>query len=117
MWKENRSVCEELRNKSLYVLHAGSKIENPRSLFCGYFGKYTLWWLGNDAGSGGVIILVKKEISGNIVGVGRKSDKVMAIVLALGREVIRILCASGPQSSRPDTKKGYFSDEVMSEQD
>ena len=30
--------------------------------------------------------------------VGRKSDKVMAIVLTLGREVMRMICAYGPQS-------------------
>ena len=43
--------------------------------------RYKLWWSGNDAGLGGVGILVKEEISGNVVEVGRKSDRVMAIVL------------------------------------
>ena len=50
--------------------------------------RYKLWWSGNDAGFGGVGILVKEEISGNVVEVGRKSDRVMAIVLTLGREVM-----------------------------
>ena len=49
---------------------------------------YKLWWSGNDAGFGGVGILVKEEISGNVVEVRRKSDRVMAIVLTLGREVM-----------------------------
>ena len=40
------------------------------------------------AGFGGIGILVKKEIPGNVVEVRRKSDSVMAIVLTLGREVM-----------------------------
>ena len=43
--------------------------------------RYKLSWSGNDAGFGGVGILVKEEISGNVVEVRRKSDRVMAIVL------------------------------------
>ena len=75
------------------MLHAGSKMERPRSSFCGYFGRR--WWSGNDAGFGGVGILVKEKISGNFVEVRRKSDRVMAIVLTLDREVMRI-CGYGP---------------------
>ena len=39
---------------------------------------------------------MKEEISGNIVEVRRKSDRVMAIVVTLGREVMRVICAYGP---------------------
>ena len=49
--------------------------------------------------------------------VRRKSDRVMAIVLTLGREVMRIICAYGPQSGRPDTEKVRFYDEMASERD
>ena len=38
----------------------------------------------------------------------------MAIVLILGREVIRIICAYGPQSGGPDTEKVRFCDEGAS---
>ena len=76
--------------------------------------KYKLWWSRNDAGSGGVGISVKQEISGN-VKVKRKSDRVMAIVLTLGREMMPIICAYRPQSGRPDTGKVCFCDEVASE--
>ena len=48
---------------------------------------------------------MKEEISGNIVEVRRKSDRVMAIVVTLGREVMRVICAYGPQSGRPDAEK------------
>ena len=79
--------------------------------------RYKLWWSGNDSGFGGVGILVKEEISGNVVEIRRKSDRVMAIVLTLGREVIRIICAFGPQSERPVTEKVRFYDEMASEWD
>ena len=67
--------------------------------------------------SGGVGILVKEKISGNVVEVKRKSDRVMAIVLTLGREVMRVICAYGPQSGRPDAEKVRFCDEMGSERD
>ena len=51
---------------------------------------------------------MKEEISGNVVEVRRKSGRVMTIVLTLGREVMQIICAYGPQSGRPDKKKFVF---------
>ena len=49
--------------------------------------------------------------------VRRKSDRVMSIVLTLGRKVMRIICAYGPQSGRPDAEKVRFYDEMGSEWD
>ena len=40
----------------------------------------------------------------------------MAIVLTLGKEVMRIICAYGPQSGRPDAEKVCY-DEMASEWD
>ena len=61
--------------------------------------------------------MVKQEISGNVVEVRKKSDKVMAIVLTLGREIMRIICAYGPQSKKPDAEKVRFYDKMGSEWD
>ena len=47
----------------------------------------------------------------------RKIDRVMAIVLTVGREVMRTICAYGPQSGRPDAEKVRFCDEKASEWD
>ena len=79
--------------------------------------RYKLCWSGNDTGFGGVGILVKQKISGNAVEVRRKSDRVMAIVLTLGKEIMQIICAYGPQSGRPNTEKVRFYDEIASEWD
>ena len=76
--------------------------------------KTLMFFSAHDAGFAGVRILVKEEISRNVVKVRRKSNRVMAIVLTLGREVIRIICAHGPQSRKPDTEKVRFCDEIVS---
>ena len=57
------------------------------------------------------------SLSGNVVEVRRKSDRVMAIVLTLDREVMLVICAYGPQSGRPDTAKVHFYGEMRSEWD
>ena len=59
---------------------------------------------------------MKEEISGNVVEVRRKSERVLAIVLTIGREVMRIICAYGTQSRRPDTGVHSY-DEMASEWD
>ena len=56
-----------------------------------------------------------EEISGNVVEVGRKSDRVVAVALTLGREVIRIICAYRCQSRRLDKEKVRFFHEIESE--
>ena len=76
--------------------------------------RYKLWWSGNDAGFE-VGILVKEEITGNVVEVRRKSDRVMAIVLSLSRELMRVICAYWPQSVRPDAEKVHFYDKMKRE--
>ena len=60
---------------------------------------------------------MKEEISGNVVEIRRKRNRMMAIVLTLGREVMQVICVNGPQSRRPDTEKGYFYDKMASEWD
>ena len=60
--------------------------------------RYEQRWSENDAGLGGVGILVKEEISENVLKVRRKNDRVMATVVTLGKEMIRIICAYGQNS-------------------
>ena len=60
---------------------------------------------------------MKKKIYGNVVEVRRKSVRVIAIMLTLGREVMRVICAYEPQSGRPDAEKVHFYDEMGSEWD
>ena len=60
---------------------------------------------------------MEKEISESVVKVRRKSDRVMAIMLTLGREVVHIICTYGHESRIPDTEKVCFYDKMASEWD
>ena len=86
-------MCEEMKKRRVDVCRIQEvRWKGQGARFVDTSGsRYKLWWSGNDAGIGGVGILMKEEISGNVVEVRRKSDRVMAIVLTLGREVKRII--------------------------
>ena len=80
-------VCEELRKRKVDVCCI-QKVRwkgQGAHFVCTSGRRYKLWWSGNDAGFGGFRILVKEEISGNVVEVRRKSDRIMAIALTLDR--------------------------------
>ena len=61
----------------------------------------------------------KKGSAGRSWPAGRSLDTpgVMAIVLTLGRALMLIICAYGPQSRRPDTKKVPFYNKMAREWD
>ena len=86
-------MCEELRKRGVDVCCMQEvRWKSQGARFVGTSGRrYKLCWSGNDAGFGGVGISEKEEISGNVVEVRRKSDRVMAIAQTFGREVMRII--------------------------
>ena len=99
LWKKRVDVCcmQEIR------------WESQGARFVDTLGqRYKLWWSGNDVEFGGFGILVKEELSGNVVEVRRKSSRVIAMVRTLDRKVMCLVCAYGPQSGRPDTEKVRF---------
>ena len=112
-------MCEELRKRKVDVCCIQEvRWKGQGARFVGTSGRrYKLWWSGDDIRFVGVGILVKEEISGNVLEIRRKSDRVMAIVLTLSREVMRIICAYGPQSGRPNAEKVRFYDEMGNEWD
>ena len=91
-------MCEELRKRKGDVCCIQEvRWKGQRAHFVGTLGqRYKLWWSANAGFR--VRTLVKEEISGNIGEVRTKSDRVIAIVLTLDKEVIHVICAYGPQS-------------------
>ena len=75
-------MCKELRKRRVDVSCIQEvRWKGQRACFVGTSGQsHKLWPSGNDAGFGGVKILVKEEIFGKVVEVGRKSDTIIAIV-------------------------------------
>ena len=47
-------------------------------------------------------ILVKEELCENVLEVRRRCDRVMAIGLVFGEEVVRVICAYAPRSEKPE---------------
>ena len=76
--------------------------------------RYKLWWSGNDDNIGRVGILVKQELSKEVIEVQRKSDRAMAMVLVFEEEVIRVICAYAPQVGRSECKKDKFYNDMAS---
>ena len=76
-------MCEKLRKRRVDVCCIQEvRWKDQEAHFVGTSGRrYKLWWSGNNAGFGGVGILVKEQICESVVEVRRKSDRVMAIVL------------------------------------
>ena len=102
-------VCEELRKRRVDVCYIQEvRCKDQGTCFVGTSGqRYKLLWSGNNAGFGGFGILVKEEISGNVEEARRKSNRVMAVVVTLSREVMPMICVYGPQSGRPDTERKF----------
>ena len=60
-------------------------------------------------------MLVKEELCENVVEIRRRCDRVMAIGLVFGEEVVRVICAYAPQSGKPDSEKERFCEEMVRE--
>ena len=50
-------------------------------------------------------ILVKEELCQKVVEVGRKSDKVMSVVLVFEKEVMRVIVHMGPKQEDQTVRK------------
>ena len=110
-------VCEDLRKRKVDVCclqEVRWRGEGPR--FIGVKGRrYMLLWCGNDDKTVGVGILVKEELSENVVEIRRRCDRVMATELVFGEEVVRVICAHAQQSGKPDSEKERFYEEMACE--
>ena len=110
-------VCEELRKRKVDVCclqEVRWRGEGVR--FIGVKGRRCkLLWCGNDDKTGGVGMLVKEELCENVVEVRRRCDRVMAMGLVFGEEVVIMICAYAPQSFKPDSEKERFYVEMARE--
>ena len=77
-----------------------------------------LWYSGSSKARNGVGILVEKELVDFVVEVKRKSDRIMAIKVLVGSEVINVVSVYAPQiGMSDDTKKLFWEDLDMVIQD
>ena len=109
--------CEKLRKRKVDVCGLQEvRWKNEGTRFLEVFGqRYKLWWSGNSSGIKGVGILVKEELCEKVVDVRIKSDRVMVVVLAFEKQVIRVISAYELQAGRPLEEKHRFYDELAGE--
>ena len=88
-------ILEELRKKRVDVCCMQEvRWKGRGARLLGTSGqRYKLWWSGNNVGSEGVGTLVKEKIFCNAMEVSRKKNCVMATMLTLEKEVMRIIYA------------------------
>ena len=105
-----KEECEEMRKLKVEVCCLREvKWSSQGARFFGVKRRrYKLWWCGNDNKTGGVGILVKKELCENVVEVRKTCGRVMAIASVFAEEVVRIICAYAPQSESQMLRRKDF---------
>ena len=69
---------------------------------------YKLWYTGLNRSRNGVGIVVSKDLKEDIVSVQRCGDRIIAIKLVLGEEIVNVISAYAPQVGLGDGHKEKF---------
>ena len=99
-------VCEVLHRwkvKVCCIQEARWKDEGSRAL-----QGYKLIWKGNSEGTVGVGVLVASEIADRIMRVERISDRVIAVDLVIGEQIVKVVSCYTPQAGRSQIEKEGF---------
>ncbi|XP_071688550.1 uncharacterized protein [Rutidosis leptorrhynchoides] len=71
---------------------------------------YKLWYLGSRIAQNGVGIFLGKLHKGNVVDVGRFSDRIMSVSLIIKEETFTVISAYAPHAGLGDAEKKSFWD-------
>ena len=109
-------IADELRRRRVDVCCLQEVRWKGGSARCvGVKGKrYKVFWSGKGD-SGGVGVMIKEELSDKVLEVRRKSDRVMSLLLVLGKRLTRVVCAYAPQQGRTMEEKLEFYDDMLAE--
>ena len=69
---------------------------------------YKLIWKGNSEGTAGVGVLVASELADRIIRVERISDRVIAVDLVIGEQIVKVVSCYAPQAGRSQIEKEEF---------
>ena len=99
-------VCEVLHRRKVKVCciqEVRWKGEGSRAL-----QGYKLIWKGNSEGTAGVGVLVASELADRIIRVERISDRVIAVDLVIGEQIVKVVSCYAPQAGRSQIEKEEF---------
>ena len=82
-------------------------------MITGKNSRYKFYWSGNDAGTGGVGLLLSEKWIEKVFEVKRYSDRVMLIKIIIGESVVSFLSVYAPQSGLAESEKEKFYDLVQ----
>ena len=69
---------------------------------------YKFIWKGNSEGTAGVGVLVASELADRIIRVERINDRVIAVDLVIGEQIVKVVSCYAPQSGRSQIEKEEF---------
>lgn len=75
--------------------------------------RYKFYWVGNQAGYGGVGVLVKEKWVENVMNVLRVNDRIMVLKLIFGKQIVSIVSTYAPQVGLEDAIKDEFWDDLI----
>ena len=69
---------------------------------------YKLIWKGNSEGTAGVGVLVASELADRIIRVERINDRVIAVDLVIGEQIVKVVSCYAPQTEKNQIEKEGF---------
>ena len=76
--------------------------------------KFKLFWIGNQAGTGGIGIFLAERWIDKVYDITRLSDRAMILKLCLNKSIITMLCVYAPQVGLNLSFKDEFYDNLHS---
>ena len=73
---------------------------------------YKMLHAGGDSRSNGVGIIVKADISKEVVRVERWQGRIIAVWMMIRQQMVCVICVYGPQTGRTEAEKEAFREEV-----
>ena len=90
-----------------------------RNSGCKTFGandqKYKFWYSGQGDGLGGVGVMARAELAGNVLEIERYSNRLMKVKIILGESISHIFSVYAPQSGRTAQEKADFYEKLEDE--
>ena len=73
-----------------------------------HFKGISLYGKENSEGTAGVGVLVASELADRIIRVERISDRVIAVDLVIGEQIVKVVSCYAPQTGRSQIEKKNF---------
>lgn len=114
MRQHSCEVVETLTRRIVDVLFAGGKMKeaSARMITC-EDNEYKFFLAGNKDGIGGVGMMIAEKWLEKVIRVKRVSDRIMAVNLLIGKNIVALISTYEPQSVLDNNIKDKFYDSLI----